>query len=154
MLPFLLLAHLLSVVVWVGGMFFAWVVLRPAAAEMLEGPHRLRLWNKVFAGFFPWVWVAVLLLLLSGYTMIFNVYGGMAGSGLYIHIMQGIGLLMMLIFAHLFFAPYARFKRFVAAEDWQSAAAQLVTIRKTVGFNLILGLLTIVVAMVGRSYLP
>lgn len=44
--------HVLSALVWVGGMFFAWMVLRPAAMKALEGPGRLKLWVEVFQGFF------------------------------------------------------------------------------------------------------
>ena len=145
-----IILHVLSVVVWVGGMFFAWMVLRPAVAEKLEGPDRLRLWNQVFINFFSWVWLSILFILVSGYYMIFMVMGGMAGSGLYIHIMQGLGIVMMMIFGHLYFAPYKRFKKFVAAEDFPAAATQLATIRRTVGINLLIGLLTIVLALGGR----
>ncbi len=145
-----ILFHLLSVVIWVGGMFFAWVVLRPAAAEKLQGPERLNLWNAVFKNFFRWVWATIILILLTGYYMVFSVFGGMAAVGMHIHIMQGLGIVMMLIYAHLFFASYARFKRHVSAEDFAEAAAELATIRKTVGFNLLIGLLVIGVAVVGK----
>ena len=67
------LLHVLSVVIWIGGMFFAWMVLRPAAADELEGPDRLRLWNRVLATFFMWVWLCVTAILLTGYWMIFAV---------------------------------------------------------------------------------
>jgi len=36
----------------------------------------------------------------------------------HITIMMGLGILMMLIFAHVFFAPYNRLKRAVNAENW------------------------------------
>jgi uncharacterized membrane protein len=39
-LPYTL--HVLAALVWVGGMFFAWLVLRPATVAALEGPARLR----------------------------------------------------------------------------------------------------------------
>ncbi|MCB1757036.1 MAG: CopD family protein [Gammaproteobacteria bacterium] len=152
-MAFAVVIHLLSVVVWVGGMFFAWMVLRPAAAVQLEGPDRLRLWNAVFRRFFVWVWLAIALILLSGYWIIFAVFGGMAGVGLYVHVMQGIGLLMMLIFAHLYFAPYARLRKKVAAGDFPSAANELATIRRIVGINLLLGLLTVIIAAAGRYLL-
>ena len=69
--------HVLSAVIWVGGMFFAYMALRPVAAELLEPPARLRLWRGVFANFFVWVSAAVVLLLITGLWMIFGVYGGM-----------------------------------------------------------------------------
>ena len=71
MTPFALLyaLHVLAATVWVGGMFFAWMVLRPAAVAMLQAPERLRLWTDVFRRFFVWVWVAVLVLPISGIGM-------------------------------------------------------------------------------------
>ncbi len=40
--------HVLAALVWVGGMFFAWTILRPAAVAALEAPARLGLWLEVF----------------------------------------------------------------------------------------------------------
>lgn len=142
------LMHLLGVVVWVGGMFFAYMALRPAAAEMLEPPARLKLWNATFARFFPWVWIAVALVLGSGLWMI-RLLGGLPNLGLYAWAMTGIGVVMMLIFGHVFFAPYRRLARAVAAEDWKAGSAALGRIRMMVGVNLSLGLLNIAVGTIG-----
>ena len=142
--------HLLAVVIWVGGMFFAYMALRPVAATVLEPPLRLTLWSQTFARFFPWVWGAVILLPLTGYWMILNVFGGFGGLALYIHIMQGLGILMTLIFLHVYFAPYPRLKRAVAAGDFPTAGKQLATIRVLIGTNLIIGLVLIVIASGGR----
>ena len=54
-----LVLHVLGAVVWVGGMFFAYVVMRPTVVELLEGPERLRFFERSFARFFVWVWIAV-----------------------------------------------------------------------------------------------
>ena len=141
--------HVLSVVVWVGGMFFAHQALRPAAVEVLEPPLRLPLWVATFKRFFPWVWLAIGLILVSGYWMIFK-FGGFGNLPLYIHVMNGLGLVMMAIFMHVFFAPYKRLKRAVNDQDWPAGAKQLATIRLMVGINTILGLLTIAIATGGR----
>jgi uncharacterized membrane protein len=142
--------HLLAVVVWVGGMFFAYMALRPVAATLLEPPLRLPLWSQTFARFFPWVWAAVILLPLSGYWMIFSVFGGFHSLALYIHVMQGIGWLMIAIFLHVVFAPYRRLKAAVAAGDFAAAGKHLGQIRKLIGLNLLLGLALTVVASSGR----
>jgi len=142
--------HLLSAVVWVGGMFFAYMALRPAAVDVLEPPLRLRLWVRVFVNFFPWVWTAVVTLLLTGYGMLFAFFGGMAGAPIYVHVMQGVGILMMLLFGHIYFAPFRRLKKAVAAEDWQMGGAQLAQVRQFVGLNLVLGLVVVLVASGGR----
>ena len=70
--------HTLAAVVWVGGMTFAYCFLRPVAGRALDGPQRLALWRGVFAGFFPVVWIAVAVLLLSGYYMVLGPFGGRA----------------------------------------------------------------------------
>jgi uncharacterized membrane protein len=150
MMGFAALLHVISAVIWVGGMFFAYMVLRPVAAGQLEPPARLTLWAGVFDNFFPWVWSAILALLATGFWMIFAVFGGMGSVGLYVHAMLGLGLLMVLIFLHVYFAPYRRLKRAVAAQDWPSGGKQLAQIRLLVGINTVIGLLTVAIASGGR----
>jgi len=144
------LLHVIAVVIWVGGMFFAYMFLRPVAATQLEPPVRLRLWAGVFGGFFTWVWASILAILATGFWMIFGFYGGMAGVGLYVHLMLGLGIVMMLIFFHVFFAPYGRLKRAVAAEDWPAGGKALSQIRMLVGINTLIGLATIAIGAGGR----
>lgn len=144
------LLHVVAVVIWVGGMFFAHQCLRPVAAGQLEPPQRLALWVGVFGRFFPWVWVAVAVILATGFWMLFAVFGGFGGAGLYVHVMLGLGLAMMAIYLHVFFAPYQRLKRAVAAGDWPTGGRHLAQIRRLVGINTVIGLLTIAVASGGR----
>ncbi|WP_456412869.1 CopD family protein [Thiolapillus sp.] len=141
--------HVLSVVIWVGGMFFAYVALRPAAVSVLEPPLRLRLWTEVFGRFFPWVWACVILILGSGYWMIFSVYGGMGALALHVHIMFSLGLVMMLVFFYVYFLPYRALKRATAGEDWPAGGKALGSIRRLIGFNLALGMLTVIVSTGG-----
>lgn len=137
--------HILGFTVWVGGMFFAYMTLRPVAAAKLEPPQRLTLWDGVFGKFFPWVWLAVALILGSGLYMM-----AMIGKPpLYVTAMLVVGLAMMAIFAHVFFAPYKRLKTAVAAQDWKSGGAALGQIRKLIGTNLVLGLVTITFGALG-----
>jgi uncharacterized membrane protein len=148
---FLIALHVLAVVVWVGGMFFAYMVLRPSAGP-LEPEARLALWHRVFGRFFPWVWSSIVVLLASGYGMVFLYFGGFAGAGLYIQVMQGLGIVMMALFLHLFFGPWRRFSAAVAAKHFPEASKQLSQIRRVVGVNLVLGLLTIIVGASGRFW--
>ena len=145
----LLALHALAAAVWVGGMFFAYLALRPAMGA-LDPPQRCRLWHAVLGRFFVFVWVCVAALLATGYAMIFAVYGGMAGVGAHVHLMQGIGWLMMLLFAHVWFAPYGRLRRAVAGEDWPEAGRQVGRIRQVVAVNLALGLVVVAVGAGGR----
>jgi uncharacterized membrane protein len=146
-----LILHVLSAIVWIGGMFFALIVLRPASGP-LEPPARLALWGRVFGRFFPWVFAAVVLLLISGYAMVFAVLGGFAGIGLHVHLMQAIGIVMILIFLHLYFAPWKRFGVALAAGDNPAAAAQLNQIRILVTVNLVLGLIVAAIGSSGRYW--
>ena len=134
-----LVLHSLAAVVWVGGMFFALLALRPATAPLDAGP-RLLLWSRVFERFFAWVFAAIVLLLLSGYAMVFEVFGGFRRVGPHINLMQGIGIVMMLLFFHLYFAPWRRFRAALARQDYPAAAGQLNQIRIIVTINLVLGL--------------
>lgn len=148
-MPIAVVLHILAAVIWVGGMFFAYVALRPAAAGLLEPPLRLPLWSQTFARFFPWVWVAIVVLPLTGYWMILGPFEGFANVGLYVHVMQALGWVMIVIFLHVYFAPFQRMNRAIAAGDFKAAGAQLAQIRRLVGVNLILGLVTITIATGG-----
>jgi len=146
-----LILHLFSAVIWVGGMFFALFVLRPASGP-LDPPVRLGLWLRVLDGFFAWVFAAIVVLLLTGFTMIFEIFGGFGGVQLYVNLMMAIGIVMMLLFLHLFFAPWRRFRAAMAAGDNPGAAAQLNQIRMIVAINLILGLVTAAIGSSGRYW--
>jgi uncharacterized membrane protein len=143
--------HALAAVVWVGGMFFAYMVLRPSAGT-LDSPSRLTLWRRVFARFFPWVWASIAVLLGTGYAMLFFGFGGFAGAGVHIHVMQVTGILMMLLFLHLFFAPWRRFYRAVDNAAFAQAAPALNRIRLIVAINLVLGLVTVATGASGRFW--
>ena len=149
-MSFSIALHLLSAVIWVGGMIFAHTCLRPSAVQVLEPPLRLELWVQVFRRFFVLVWISIALVLITGYWMLFNYFGGFAAAGTHIHIMHGAGIVMVMIYLHVFFSPYRRLKQAVIIQDYPLAAAQLNQIRKLVGINILIGLLIIVVASAGR----
>jgi uncharacterized membrane protein len=140
--------HILATVVWVGGMFFAYLAARPVLAE-LDTPLRAKLWVGIFRRFFPWVWAAVAVLLLTGFYMVFANFGGFSGAPIFVHVMMGLGILMMLIFGHVFFAPYKRLKRAVTGNDEALAAKSMRQIRLLMALNLGLGLIVVAVAMLG-----
>jgi uncharacterized membrane protein len=143
--------HIIGAVVWVGGMFAAYQCLRPAAGA-LEPQARLRLWRAFFQKFLPWVWVAVVFLLASGYWMVFWTFGGFARVGVHVHLMQGIGWIMILLFFWLFHGPWLKFKRAVDAQDWPAAGVELSRIRQIIAVNLPLGLIVVVIGASGRYW--
>ena len=146
---FALLLHVLAATVWVGGMFFALVCLRPAAAE-LDAALRTRLWAGALTRFFPWVWLSIVLLLVTGLWMTFEVLGGMKAAGLHVHLMLGLGLLMMLLAAHVYFAPLKRLRHAVAASHWTDAGKRLHQIRIFIAVNLALGIVVVALGSGGR----
>ncbi len=146
-MPLVLVIHVLAAVIWVGGMFFAHQILRPAM-QPLEPGIRLPLWSRTFARFFPWVWSTVILLPATGYFLMGRWFG-FAHAPLFVNLMQGLGIIMILIYLHVFFAPYARLKRALAANDLPTAGQAISQIRVLVGTNTLLGLLTIAIAVAG-----
>lgn len=144
--------HALAAVIWVGGMVFAYAFLRPVAGRVLATPEMLGLWRGVFARFFPFVWVAVAVLLLTGYYMVLGPYGGFGSVGQNIHVMHGLALLMTALFAHVFFAPWKRFRRAVDEDEQETAASELGRIRRFIAINLVLGLVVVVFATGGRYW--
>lgn len=147
-----LLVHLLGVIVWIGGMFFAHMALRPAAAETLQPPQRLPLLAATLGRFFTWVTISIVLILVSGVAIMMLFIGNGARLGAHIHAMSAIGVLMMLIFGHIRFAGFKRLQKAVAAQDWPAGGAAMGQIRQLVLVNLLLGLATTVIVFVGRGW--
>jgi uncharacterized membrane protein len=144
------LIHLAAGILWMGGIGFMLLALRPAAMAVLPPPQRLALMAAAMRRFFGVVGVSIAALLASGtpmYTTMFRATREASGQGsvpLGWNLMLGLGLLMMLVFGHLFFVGYARFKRAVAASDWPLAGKAAQLINRLVILNFVLGWLAIV----------
>jgi len=149
--PLLLFVHVAGVVIWVGGMFFAYVCLRPevgqpARAAAAAAPCGAACWRASFT----WVWGGRVAARAGerGWRSILRV--GFAAAPLYQHIMFLMGLVMIAIYVFVYFVPYAGLNKAVAAEDWKAGGAALGRIRQLVGTNLTLGFLTIAMGTLGR----
>ena len=138
--------HLLAALIWVGGMFFAWMILRPAAVSTLEAPARLKLWLEVFQRFFYWVWAAVIVLPITGVGMLHLRFSGFETAPRYVHIMIGLYIVMLALFIRVQALQLPELRRAVAGEDWPNGGAVLGRIRRLVGLNLILGLVVTSIA--------
>lgn len=130
----LLALHLLAAVAWVGGIFFAYMALRPASM-LLDAPLRLNLWAATFGRFFPWVWGFVAVLLVSGHVLM-----SQAPAHASLLAMAVIGWVMSLLFGYLYFVLFASLKHAVAASDTPAAAQAMTRIRPVMATNLALGL--------------
>ena len=143
--------HILAATIWVGGMFMAYVIVRPAMGG-LEAPEPVKMWGRIFDKFFNWVWLAVAILLIMGFWMLLGPFGGFAGAPPYLHIMATLGLVMCAHVAHLYFAPYKRLRRALADQDFPTAAKQIPMIRKIVAVNLLIGLANVAIGAGGRYF--
>ncbi|HTI82236.1 MAG TPA: CopD family protein [Acetobacteraceae bacterium] len=139
-----LAVHVLCAVLWVGGMFFAYVVLRPSLS-VLEPIQRIALHTQVFRRFFLIVWHVMPLSLISGFTVLYGFYRDPANVPWNINAMMLLGLIMSAVFLVIYFGPYARFRR---TTERNTAATSIDRIRKLIGVNLVLGLVIVVVALV------
>ena len=138
--------HLLAALIWVGGMFFAWMILRPAAVSALQGPERLKLWLEVFPRFFYWVWAAVIVLPVSGVGMLHLGFAGFDNAPRYVQVMMGLYIVMLALFLRVQILQLPALRNAVGAADWPGGATVLAGIRRLVGINLILGLLVVAIA--------
>lgn len=132
--------HLLAAMVWLGGISFVLMALRPAAA-WLAPVQRLPLIGQALSRFFVLVWLSIGVLLLTGLPMLLRV--GMKGAPVGWHLMLGIGLLMFALFGHLYFGPFRRFKQAVDASDWPEGDRRVGQIARLALTSLVLGALAI-----------
>ncbi|NJM44052.1 MAG: hypothetical protein HC858_08935 [Brachymonas sp.] len=141
MITFIKLFHLAAAIVWLGGMTFMLFSLRPALLAQLQGEPRLALLAQVLKRFFAIVLGAVAVLLLTG----LHLYGagakavGMPSIPLGWHLMAGLGILMMLLFGHIYFAGLKGLQRALAAFDLPLAASKAAQIHTLVVVNFVLG---------------
>jgi uncharacterized membrane protein len=140
MWPLIQFIHLVAAIVWMGGMAFMLYAMSPALA-LLPPPQRLVLVAGTLRRFFAIVWGAIVALLASGPAMLMHAGPGQAPAGW--HLMAGIGLLMMALFAHVHFVPWRRLRRAVDAADWAAAAGPMSQIPRLVAVNFVLGWLAI-----------
>ncbi|GGM07344.1 CopD family protein [Pseudomonas asuensis] len=138
--------HVLAAVLWVGSLFFAWVILHPVVAATLDTPTRIRFWNALFPRFFRWVWGAVITLPVTGIGILHLNFNGFETAPRYIQIMMGLYLAMVALFLKIHAIQLPQLRRSVSGQDWLAAAQVLKQIRTLAGFNLLLGISVVIVA--------
>lgn len=140
--------HLGAGVVWLGGMALIILALRPVVIAQMAPPERLALLSSVLSRFFVMVWISIALILISGFWMLSVTDMKLAPQGW--HAMSGLGLLMCLIFAHIWFAPFRRLKAAVLSADWPAAGKALGQIHPWVVANFVLGWLAVLAVVTWR----
>jgi uncharacterized membrane protein len=140
--------HLAAAVVWLGGMTFVIFFLRPVVIARMAPPERLALMSHVLELFFFMVWLSIGFLLVSGFWMLGLSDLKVAPKGWLA--MSGLGCLMGLIFAHIWFAPFRRLRAAVKLSDWPTAGKALGQIHPLVLTNFTLGWLAVLAAVIWR----
>lgn len=138
--------HLLAALVWVGGMFFTWMIVRPAVVAALQGPARLQLWLQILPRFFTWVWVAVVLLPITGVGMIQLQFTSFDTAPRYVQVMIGLYVVMTALFMRVHSLQLPELRQAVQAEQWPEGVAVLGRMRRMMAVNLVLGLAVVAIA--------
>jgi len=142
--------HIVAVVIWIGGMFFAHFCLRPAALALLQPPQRLPLMSAALGHFFMLVSASLLLLWASGLALFMQLVSAGGRPPLSWNLMAAIAAVMTVVFLVITLRLRPRMRAALAANELPKAAAALDGIRRLVVLNLALGVVTIAVATLGR----
>ncbi|CDW93972.1 MULTISPECIES: CopD family protein [unclassified Thiomonas] len=148
MTALLVFLHLVAAVIWMGGMAFILFAMRPAAFALLQPPVRPQFILATLQRFFPLVWISIAVILISGLIIMLQI--GFAQAPMGWHAMLGIGLVMMAVFAHIYFAPYRRARQAASQQDWPALGRALEQIHPLVVLNFSLGWIAIAVVMLWR----
>ena len=141
--------HAVAATLWIGGIFFAFMALRPAAQEVLQPRERLHLWRVAYGKFFRLVWLLITILIATGYYQLFFRFAGFANSQPYLHLMHTIGLIMVVAFCYLYFSLYGKLCRLIDTEDISAASDTLKKMRPVMATNLFLGIVITAVGVCG-----
>jgi len=143
--------HILAAIIWIGGLFFAYLILQPSV-RLLEVSIRMAFWSQVLSRFFLWGWISNAVLLASGFAMLFMGFGGFEAVPIHVRAMMALGIITAAVYAYLYVAPWRRFRRAVAITDWTVAERSVGQVRVFATITLALGLVTAVIGATGRYY--
>ena len=143
-----LFLHLAAAIFWMGGMAFMVLALRPVLTDLLQPPQRLPLLAAVLKRFFVVVLASITVLLVTGLYLLLGTGTGKPPPGW--HAMAGLGLVMMLVFGHIYSSPYRKLQRAVVAADWPEGGRRAAQIALLVKINLGLGWLAIAAVVLWR----
>ena len=141
--------HILGVIVWVGGTLFIHRSVYPALMVDSKIPNGIEIYLIILKRFFPWMWIAIVLTIGSGYWIIFSYYGGLELLAYYIQIMSGLGLTMLVNSIVMHLVPYRGLRAAVESDEIDKAVKQARFLHRLMGANLVLGLVTILMAIAG-----
>jgi len=148
--------HLLAVIVWVGGMAFVLLCLRPAV-RVLEPPARIALMHATMRRFLGAVGVAIAVIFVCGITMVAIAWSTATRAGLRFNMpldwyaMFAVFFVMLALFVHIRTILFRRLDAAFREQRWGDGASVLGTIRWEVSANLILGAFVTVLVRLGGT---
>ncbi|GBR50963.1 hypothetical protein AA106555_0391 [Neokomagataea thailandica NBRC 106555] len=135
----ILAVHLLGITYWVGGSLYTVLVMR-RSVSLLDPTPRSAVILQSYARFFRGLWHVMGTTLVSGWAMIFH-DGGFGAVPLPINIMQGLALVMAIVFVTTVQGPFRRARRAL-----RPSAELFDTLRLRTTIMAVCGILTIITA--------
>ncbi|MFN3976183.1 MAG: CopD family protein [Aquificaceae bacterium] len=130
MIKSLLFLHLFFAIVWIGGMVYSLLFLKPSLREIGQEEQRGKFLKQVFSKFFLAVWLSIFVLFLTGMGLWHGYRRDFTDNPLF-HIKLFLFGLMVAVFAYIYFFLFKRNK--------------LSHISNLIGVNLLLGILVLLV---------
>ncbi|NVN05931.1 hypothetical protein HW509_10035 [Asaia spathodeae] len=144
--PFLwsviLALHLLCMAYWIGGGLYAAIVSRSTVA-LLEPAQRQNVQIQLIARYFRALLHIVPTALVTGWLLVLHM-GGFGAMSPPINIMQGLALIMALIFLSAYFGPFQSLRRAIRPQP-----ALFAKVRLRVILMVAVGVLTVFCAAMG-----
>lgn len=142
----ILAIHLLGMAIWVGGSAITLLVLRPSL-NLLDQTQRSSVLMQSLKRFFRLLQSVVPTVLVTGWAMEIFREGGFAHADWHINAMQGLGLVMTLLFAWTYFGPFRKVQRAIRPKP-----EMFEKIRSLLTLTLVLGIVVVVVASLQHTY--
>lgn len=139
--------HVLAASIWITDMLIALFVLRPASLAALTPPLRLQKLVGIFPRVFGWVWVAVLILPISGVVMMRLRFAGFETAPRHVQIMIGLYVVMVALFLRMHGLQLPALRKAVASQEWTEGMTAVTHMRRLAALDLLLGLAVVVVAV-------
>ena len=138
--------HLLAMAAWLGGAAYIAFVQRPSLG-LLDGTQRNSVQLQTLTRYFRLVWHVIPLVLVTGWLMLAFPLGGFNDPDWHVQAMQGLGVIIALLFAYAYFRPLRKVRRAV-----RPLPADFDRVRSLVSTNLYLGILVIVIASLDHVF--
>lgn len=150
-LGLVLAIHILAVIVWLGGMFFLTVVL-DTGASLPDRSAALSSWERALSRFLPWGLLSLGMILATGVTLVFSVFGGYAHIPNIHRVNMLIGIPAIALFVYLCVLPWRRLRRAAFVHDTATVEKTMGQAKILLAIILTLGLLAAFTSAVGRYY--